>query len=74
MAEATGLSLFPTYSFFQIYRKGNQLRRHSDRPSSEFNVSLMIGSGDPDTPWPLYLEAPNGDVSVERRPGSGVAY
>ena len=33
MAKETGLNLIPTYSYARIYKKGDILRRHKDRPS-----------------------------------------
>ena len=33
MAKETGLNLVPTYSYARIYKKGDILRRHKDRPS-----------------------------------------
>ena len=33
MAKETGLELIPTYSYARIYKKGDILRRHKDRPS-----------------------------------------
>ena len=33
MAKETGLNLIPTYSYARIYKKGDILKRHKDRPS-----------------------------------------
>ena len=33
MEEVTGLQLFPTYTYSRIYKQGNNLGRHTDRPS-----------------------------------------
>ena len=33
MAKETGLDLVPTYSYARIYKNGDELRRHKDRPS-----------------------------------------
>lgn len=56
----TGMSLWPTLSFYYTYQKGNQLLPHKDRASCEVVVALKIGSdkefakthGD----WPLYFK------------------
>ncbi len=41
--EQSGLALHPTYSYFRLYKHGDVLRRHRDRPSCEISVSLNIG-------------------------------
>ena len=34
MEKETGLKLLPTYSYARLYKKGDILKRHKDRPSS----------------------------------------
>ena len=51
MKKKTGLELIPTYSYTRLYRKGNILKRHKDRPSCEISTTLNLG-GDL---WPIYL-------------------
>src|SRR6476661_7896483 len=41
--QATGLSLFPTYSYFRVYKRGDVLKRHRDRPSCEISMTLSLG-------------------------------
>ena len=56
----TGLSLWPTLSFYYAYQKGNQLIAHKDRASCEVVVALKIGSDEPfkenEGDWPLYFK------------------
>jgi hypothetical protein len=52
MEKRTGLSLTPTYSYARIYKKGDTLHRHKDRPSCEISTTLNLG-GDH---WSIYLE------------------
>ena len=52
MAKETGLNLVPTYSYARIYKKGDILRRHKDRPSCEISTTLNLG-GDP---WPIFID------------------
>ena len=73
MEEATGRSLFPTYSYFRVYRNGDVLRRHVDRPACEISVSLCLGYEGADN-WPLWLSGPMGDSAAWLRPGDGVIY
>ena len=52
MAKETGLELIPTYSYSRIYKKGDELKRHKDRPSCEISTTLNLG-GDP---WPIFID------------------
>ena len=59
MDKKTGLKLIPTYSYCRLYRKGNILKRHKDRPSCEISTTLNLG-GDP---WPIFID-PTGSNNV----------
>ena len=52
MQQETGLQLIPTYSYARIYKKGDILKRHKDRPSCEISCTLNLG-GDP---WPIFID------------------
>tara|TARA_R100001163_G_scaffold2784_1_gene4276 strand:- start:5092 stop:5748 length:657 start_codon:yes stop_codon:yes gene_type:complete len=64
MKEQTGLDLVPTYSYARIYKQGDVLERHKDRPSCEISTTLSLG-GDH---WPIYLE-PNKNVGIPGKDG-----
>jgi len=53
MEKATGLKLYPAYTYARIYKKGDVLKRHKDRFSCEISCTLNLG-GDK---WPIFLEA-----------------
>src|SRR3982751_4657437 len=36
---ASGLQLFPTYTYFRVYKHGDVLKKHTDRGSCEVSVS-----------------------------------
>ena len=57
MEKATGLKLYPAYSYARIYKKGDKLKRHKDRFSCEISTTMNLG-GDP---WDIYLE-PSGNT------------
>ena len=52
MAQETGLELIPTYSYARLYKKGDILYRHKDRPSCEISTTIHLG-GDP---WPILID------------------
>ena len=59
MKKETGLRLIPTYSYARIYKKGDILLRHKDRPSCEISATLHLGGDE----WPIYVD-PTGADSV----------
>jgi len=52
MSKETGLELIPTYSYARVYKKGDKLKRHKDRPSCEVSCTLNLGGH----PWPIFLD------------------
>ena len=70
--EATGLSLLPTYSFYRVYRRGQELVPHTDRPSCEISMSVCYNFDyqGKDYDWPLYME----DNPLVMKPGDAAVY
>tara|TARA_R110000822_G_scaffold305202_1_gene430815 strand:+ start:406 stop:1038 length:633 start_codon:yes stop_codon:yes gene_type:complete len=74
MEKLTELQLVPTYSYARIYKKGDILHRHKDRPSCEISTTLNLG-GDS---WPIFLE-PSGQlgekgIKIDLEPGDMLVY
>ena len=61
MQKKTGLKLVPTYSYTRLYRKGNILKRHKDRPSCEISTTLNLG-GDS---WPIFIDPTGSDNVID---------
>jgi len=59
MQQHTDMNLVPCYTYTRIYKKGDILKRHSDRPSCEISTTLHLG-GDL---WPIFLD-PTGQKTV----------
>ena len=59
MQQRTNMSLIPCYTYTRIYKKGDILKRHSDRPSCEISTTLHLGGN----PWPIFLD-PTGAKTV----------
>ena len=57
MAKETGLDLIPTYSYARLYKNGDILKRHKDRPSCEISTTVHLG-GDP---WPIFIDGTGAD-------------
>jgi hypothetical protein len=73
MEMATGLQLWPTYSYLRVYKRGNLLKAHRDRPSSEISITVNLGMS-ADEPWPIWIAGPQGIASVSLNPGDGLIY
>lgn len=71
--DTTQLKLFPTYSYFRVYKRGDILVRHTDRPSCEISVTLCLGY-DAVRPWPILIDGPDGVSSIELTPGDALFY
>ena len=67
VSEAAGKKLKPTYSYCRVYRKGNTLAPHKDRPSCEYSVTLNLSQTHK---WPIFM----GPRSVDLRPGDACLY
>ena len=65
MQKKTGLKLVPTYSYTRLYRKGNILQRHKDRPSCEISTTLNLG-GDA---WPIFIDPTGSDNVIDEYKG-----
>ena len=48
----TNLKLESNYSYLRIYVKGNDLKKHKDRPECEISTTLHLGG---DQKWPIFL-------------------
>ena len=73
MQLITGRALYPSYAYFRVYRNGDTLRRHRDRPACEFTLSLCIGY-EGATVWPLYVEGSGGEFAADLEPGDGLVF
>jgi hypothetical protein len=69
----SGLALHPTYSYFRLYKRGDILKRHRDRPACEISVTLNLGQT-PEEPWPIYVERDAGPYAARLMPGDALIY
>ncbi len=67
VSKEAGRELRPTYSYARVYRRGNDLKPHKDRPSCEYSVTLNLSQTHP---WPIFM----GKKSIVQNVGDGVLY
>ena len=61
MRKLTGINLIPCYAYARIYKKGDILARHKDRPSCETSCTINLGG----EPWDIFID-PSGQTSVKK--------
>ena len=88
MREITGLNLAPTYSYWRLYKKGDVLKRHKDRPSCEVSTTLCLGYNNSNLKdkkkdwqkynWPMLVDKTGGfgnkGVPIHMEPGDMIVY
>jgi|TARA_R100001594_G_scaffold149065_1_gene205839 hypothetical protein len=57
MQQRTDMNLIPCYTYTRVYKKGDILHRHKDRPSCEISTTLHLGGN----PWPIFLDPTGAD-------------
>ena len=61
MEEETGLKLLPTYSYARLYKPGDILKRHKDRPSCEISTTIHLGG----EKWPIFIDPTGSDNVID---------
>lgn len=67
-----GKKLLPTYSYARIYRPGEVLKKHKDRPACEISATLTLGY-DAKNVWPIFFDE-NKEVPVDLQIGEMAVY
>jgi len=57
----TGLELYPTYSFYRVYRNGDELIPHTDRPSCEISATVCFNYSYFYSPDDTHIEGSSAD-------------
>ena len=63
MEEITGLKLIPTYSYYRLYKHGDDLKKHRDRKSCDISTTICLGydisnlkeEEKKDYSWPIWV-------------------
>ena len=77
----TGINLFQTYAYMRVYKTGDVLHKHKDRPECEISSTICLRTNGV---WPIHINnteyqkknnTGNGHTaSVELHPGDGMIY
>ena len=66
--SAADMKLLPTYTFFRVYKAGDILEKHRDRPSCEISISLCLRKKG--NIWPIYIN----NTAIMLEEGDAVLY
>jgi|TARA_R110001583_G_scaffold134727_3_gene286444 hypothetical protein len=67
LEEESGLELHPTYSYLRVYKKGDELPFHTDRPACEISCTINLKQSHP---WPIHMDG----EELILHPGDGCIY
>ena len=67
MEEQSEVKLTKTYSYARIYKKGDELKRHTDRYSCEISTTMHLGGDE----WSIFLEP---DIKIDLQKGDMLMY
>ena len=74
MEKNTGLQLYPTYSYYRVYRPGAELLVHTDRPSCEVSTTITFKFDYKEQQeiysWPIFMDG----TECNMNPGDLVIY
>lgn len=83
ISKFIGKNLVATYSYWRMYKKGDVLERHTDRPSCKYSATLCIGYDNsnvdkntyPDYNWPMFVKDTQGnELPLHLKPGDLIIY
>lgn len=55
IGDSVGRTLLPTYTYARIYRNGEILKKHKDRPACEISATMTLGF-DSKPVWPIFFD------------------
>jgi hypothetical protein len=72
ISDNTGLEVHPTYSYYRVYRPGDDLKAHTDRESCEISCTLCFNHSysSLEYRWPIFMDG----YPVVLAPGDLVIY
>ena len=72
--KASGKRLYPTYSYARLYKTGEKLEIHTDRPACEISATITLGFDG--KVWPIYMgdEGGKNASKIEMNVGDAVLY
>jgi hypothetical protein len=80
ISNYVGINLKPNYSYWRLYEKGDELKKHVDRQSCEISATICLGYDisnleDSNYNWPMWVIGKrSNDVEGKLNPGDAIIY
>ena len=71
VSKLIGETTLPTYTYARVYRNGDTLERHVDRPECEISLTVNLGGSDE---WDIWIESGEKEVPINLKPGDALIY
>ena len=71
ISKIVGETVLPTYTYARVYRSGDELLRHKDRPSCEVSLTVNLGGSEP---WDIWVESAEKEIPITLNPGDAIIY
>lgn len=74
VSKLIGETTLPTYTYARVYRKGDTLEKHIDRPECEISLTVNLGGSEE---WDIWIESGEGgekEVPISLKPGDALIY
>jgi PKHD-type hydroxylase len=72
LGKQLGRKLIPTYTYCRIYRRGEVLKKHKDRPACEISATMTLGY-DAKSVWTIFFDEDK-EIPVQLEVGEMAAY
>lgn len=72
IGNSVGRKLLPTYTYARIYRPGEILKKHKDRPACEISATMTLGY-DAKNVWPIFFDEQK-EIAVNLEVGELAVY
>ena len=74
VSKLIGETTLPTYTYARVYRNGDELEKHVDRPECEVSLTVNLGGSEE---WDIWIESGEGgekEVPISLKPGDALIY
>jgi hypothetical protein len=80
--EIAEVPLMSNYSYYRLYTTASELKRHKDRPSCEYSVTICLGydvsnvdqNTYPNYDWPMFVDSNGVELPIHMKPGDAIIY
>ena len=66
LSEQLDIDLDPAYTYARLYRPGEELEKHTDRPSCEISGTMTLGFAPSTSVWPIFFGLNDEDLTGEK--------